>query len=203
MKRTVIFDVKTKIIKGFGIAQIDPIETREIVDKLMEKSNVVKSLNQKKSSLASIHLACDRAKFDIISVFFQCAKRIEMSDREMNFISSREPKKAFELLNEKERLSLEQHGTTVINRKKDAVDAMKLISADIVQFNVEEKKLIPEKAIYFGPRAGEEIIEDDEFTILTEKISKLRKGKVLKKDGKTIDDPNYITPASSVLEDTN
>ena len=59
--------------------------------------------------------------------------------------------------------------------------------------NKETQRLFAENAIYFGPRKGEKIISEEEYTRLKKTFKDLPANKKLKQDGTIIDDNRDVT----------
>jgi len=171
--KTVIYEIDTKAIKGFGEAQIDPIATNQIVKPILYNSDEVKDLRVKQSQLKSINLAKFKAKFDSDSVFFMAAKRLKMSDRDMSFLLVTDPSLAKSKFNASEIKRFDTNIKLMQQREKEAEDLMKTFEPLIKIIKNKEKSLIINKAIYFIPHVGENIITDVKYNNFKTKISNL------------------------------
>ncbi len=186
MKKTVLFNKETNIITGFAEAQIDPVATGEKVKTVMAKSAELKDFNKKKSNYASLKLSFDQAFFDGESVFYSCAKRLEMTDREMKFLLATNKREAMGKLNAAEKNLYDGFVVKRKTKQEDINQFIKDLEPEIKKVEKKEKALVLSEAIYFGTRPGEDIIEDAELTTLVDKIKALKTGELLKRDGTVI-----------------
>jgi len=186
--KTVIYN-SDDIIIGFDTPQIDPIETKKKIKTKFSKLPEVKEFEQEKSKLDTIARSKNRALFDCKNVFFLCAKRLGIADREMSFLISEDPAKAKEKFNADE---IKKHDdfVNVINQKNDETkEIMQALHEKVKIIEKKEKDLIISDAVYFEPRKGEKIITEEEYTDLMDKLSKLDKGEKLKTTGEVVPAP--------------
>lgn len=177
--KTVIYDINTKIIKGFGEAQIDPVETKKIVDPLLKNTDEMKVIKQRKQNIKSKNLICNQAKFDLENVFYLCAKRLKMTDREMKFLMRNKPAEAKEKLNAKEIATCDKLGGDLVARINEIAGLSKDVADNFKLLESKKKEFILSKAVYFGCRAGEKIVNEVAYQKYVDAISKLGEGEKL------------------------
>lgn len=187
--KTVIFNTDTKVIKGFGEAQIDPVETMKLVNNKILKTTEVKNVDGKKQSFKSLSIARKKAFFDSSNVFYLCAARLGMSEREMSFLLSTNPNEAKAKLNASEISKYDE----CVNRIRQRDEDMQLLFDDLkpMKSAVDKKKkeLIESEAIYFEPAPYEKIITDAEYNNYRIELEKLKEGEKLTIDMKVIPAP--------------
>lgn len=196
MKKTVLFNKETNIITGFAEAQIDPVATGKKVKTALAKSVESKNFIKKKSTYASLKLAFDQAYFDGESVFYSCAKRLDMTEREMKFLMATNKKEAMGKLNAAETNLYDGFVVKRKTKQEDINQFIKDLRPEIEKMEKKQKELILSEAIYFGTRLGEDIIEDAELTTLVDKMKAKKSGELLKRDGTIIEKPKEVKEPS-------
>lgn len=179
MKKTLIYNVKSKRVMGFSNANVDPVETMKKVNPKLKKTPENKKLDEIKSTLVSSSRAQYRANFDAKSVFYKCALRKKISDREMSFLLSTNVSKAKEYLNASEISELDKHNLICLKRYEESKEIMNASKSEIDKLKSKRLQLIESEAVYFGCRPGEVVLEDDEFESIYKKYNELKNDEFL------------------------
>jgi hypothetical protein len=178
-KKTVLFDNENNVL-GFSDAQIEPVETMKKVKTELKKTQEFKDIDKKRKSIPVIMQARAKAAHDSFAIFYQCAKRLDISYFDMQGLIQFEFEEAKKKLNDSE-LAIYDAAIAQIKAKESEVTAvMNEVKGMIGGLQEKEKELIESQAVYFEPRNGEKIIEDVEYDAMVEQIGKLKKGERLK-----------------------
>jgi cell shape-determining protein MreC len=180
MKHTKI--VQDGIIRGLGFAQIDPEETKKVIEEDFKKSEEFKSLEKKKKTLKSLIDSIKGSIHDDYVVFINVANRLEMSMDIMNSLLKLKPSEAIALLNAEEIAKREQILAAKIAKEEQVQGVYEELIEISNQLEQKRRSLIEEKAVYFEDSEKEKIIEDAEYTTIKGKLDKLKPGQVLKED---------------------
>ena len=190
--KTVIFNTETKIIKGFGNAEIDPVETVKKITPLLSESKEFKEFKVKQAQMQSLGLAYNQAKFDNESVFFISGKRNKLSDREISFMLSTNVLALKEKFDAKEIESYEKTKEAMSRRQSEMTILMESIRENSKLIENKRLSLIEENAVYFGTASYEKVLTDLEFKELSDKVKDLSKGQTITVDGEVIDLPKVV-----------
>lgn len=160
MKRTVLTEKLPDaqggqtIVKGFDFPVIDPHRTREKVAVAIRQADESRAFSDKRKAIEN---ECKMAGQSRTS---------EIAAKKNNNIAD-----------------AEKHHSDYLRRFENASDLMNEMLPLKRAYNQKLKSLRKSQAIFFTPRNGEEILENNEMATLSEKYRGLNKNQVLLRDG--------------------
>lgn len=167
MKKTVVFD-NNNIILGFGDGNIDPIETKKIIEPKLKESAEAKKLESNNKTIQGYFKNKNLGEARARHAFQKYGERVKMAMSDLNFKLSTEPEKLRALLNSEEQKILSESEFEI----KKANEQIQIIQNENIELFIKldelKKSLIENEPVYFEPRSGEKLISISDYDLICE-----------------------------------
>lgn len=173
MKKTVVFD-NNNIILGFGDGNIDPIETKKVIEPKLKENDFYKKLESNHKTIQGYFKNKNLGEARARHAFQKYGERVKMQFSDLNFKLSTEPEKLRSLLNSDEQKILSESEFEI----KKANEQIAIIANENIELFIKlddlKKNLIETEPVYFEPRQGEKLISISDYDMICDFMNKMK-----------------------------